>query len=327
MTSTLHLPFASKALILFILFAAVFSAPESRAQAPALPTPTSANVAYGKHPRQVLDFYQAKSEQPAPLLFFVHGGGWMTGDKANPDFLAKCLESGISVVSINYRFIPDAAEDKTVPPVKTCLDDAARALQFVRAKAGEWRIDKDRIGGCGGSAGGFTALWLAFHRDMADPASADPVARESTRLRCALAFVPQTTLDPQQLLAWIPNIQYGNHAFALPGMKEFLDKREVLMPWIQEFSPYALASSDDPPVLLFYDNAPNLGQPYKDPPHSGNFGAGLAEKLKQLGLEYEINYNNDYGHMKYPDLFSFLLAKLKTAPSQNAREERKVQAP
>lgn len=292
----------------------VLIAPDLHAQVPTPPRPTLANVPYGRHERQVLDFYQARTEQAAPLLFFIHGGGWMTGDKVNPDFLAQCLANGISVVSINYRLIPDATAAKITPPVKACLDDAARALQFVRHKAGEWHLDKARISGCGGSAGGCTALWLAFHPDMADAASADPIARESTRLRCVLAFVPQTTLDPQQLLAWIPNIQYGNHAFGLGSMQEFLDRRQTLMPWIQEFSPYALATADDPPVLLFYDNPPHLGQPYKDPPHSANFGAGIAEKLKAVGIVHEINYNNDLARMKYPNLFDFLLDKLKATP-------------
>lgn len=278
-------------------------------------SPTQANVSYGRHPKQVLDFYQAKSSQPAPLLFFTHGGGWMTGDKATPppDFLAKCLENGISVVSINYRLITDAQAEKIDPPVKACLEDASRALQFVRSKAAEWKIDKTRIAGCGGSAGGFTSLWLGFHPDMAEPHSADPVARESTRLTCVIAFVPQTTLDPRLMKAWIPNNEYGNHAFGLPSMADFVAKRDALMPWIEKFSPYTLATADDPPVLLFYDNPPNPGQPYKDPPHSANWGAGLAEKLKAVGIEHEINYNNDYAHMKYPDLFGFILAKLKPA--------------
>eukprot|EP01031_Cornospumella_fuschlensis_P003383 gene3383-4205_t len=96
------------------------------AQAPAPPKPTLANVAYGKHERQALDFYQAEVEGAAPLLFFVHGGGWMNGDKADVDFLAQCLKTGISVVSINYRLIPDAIAEKVNPPVKACLDDAAR---------------------------------------------------------------------------------------------------------------------------------------------------------------------------------------------------------
>ncbi len=286
------------------------------AQAPNAPRPTLANVPYGKHERQVLDFYQAKADAPTPALFFVHGGGWMTGDKANPDFLAKCLENGISVVSINYRFIPDAQKEGINPPVKACLDDAARALQFTRSKAAEWKIDKTRIAGCGGSAGGFTSLYLAFHPDMADAKSSDPISRESTRLTCVMAFVPQTTLDPQQMQAWIPNNQYGNHAFGLPSMQDFVAKRESLLRWINEYSPYALATADDPPVLLFYDNPPKLGQEYKDPPHSGNFGAGIAEKLKTVGIEHEINYNNDYGKMKYPDLFGFILAKLKSGAAK-----------
>ncbi|MEO2047672.1 MAG: hypothetical protein ABGX16_13990 [Pirellulales bacterium] len=56
------------------------------------------------------------------------------------------------------------------------MHDAARALQLVRSKATEWNIDKQRIGASGGSAGACSSLWLAFHPDMANPASSDPVA-------------------------------------------------------------------------------------------------------------------------------------------------------
>src|SRR6516164_1144304 len=133
------------------------------------------NVPYGKHPRQVLDFYQAKSDKPTPVVFYIHGGGWQGGDKkTNPKAF---LDKGISVVAINYRYVKNGVEDKVVPPVKAPLGDAARALQFVRSKAKEWNIDKKRIGATGGSAGGASSLWLAFHDDMAEPAGADPVAR------------------------------------------------------------------------------------------------------------------------------------------------------
>jgi acetyl esterase/lipase len=97
-------------------------------------------VPYGTHPRQVLDFYQAKSDKPTPLVFYIHGGGWQGGDKkTNPQAF---LDKGISVVAINYRYIKNAVEDKVEPPVKAPLEDAARALQFVRSKAAEWNIDK-----------------------------------------------------------------------------------------------------------------------------------------------------------------------------------------
>ncbi len=272
--------------------------------------PTHAGVHYGPHQRQVLDFWQAKTaaDAPAPLLFFVHGGGWMNGDKANPDFLAQCLGAGISVASINYRLIPDAVAEKVDPPVKACLDDAARALQFVRSKSAEWRLDPARIAGCGGSAGGFTVLWLAFSPDKADPRSADPVARQSTGLSCAVGFVPQTSLDPRQLREWLPNFDYGHHAFSLPSYQAFLDQRERLLPWIRQFSPYELAAPGAPPVYLFYDTAPAPGQPFADPVHAANLGAGLAEKLRRLGIEHEFHYKG--ATVKHPNIFDFLLEKL-----------------
>ncbi len=277
------------------------------------PVPTRADVAYGPHPAQVLDFYRAPSVQATPVLFWIHGGGWMGGDKKNPDFVEGALAKGVSVVSINYRLIPDAMAEKVSPPVKACLDDAARALQFVRSQAAEWNLDKTRIAVGGGSAGGFSSLWLAFHPDLADAASADPIARESTRVSCALCFVPQTSLDPVQMRQWIPNNDYGHHAFALPSMRAFIDQRDALLPWIEQFSPYALATADDPPVYLFYDSAVAMGQPAKDPPHSANFGAGLVEKLKSVGVEYEFNYPGGPG-VKHPDMFAFILEKLKVAP-------------
>lgn len=293
-----------------LVCATVLTSSLAQGQAPAEIKPTMENIPYGTHERQVLDFYKATSDKPTPLLFFIHGGGWMNGDKKNPDGLKVCLDAGISVVSINYRLIPDAISANVKPAVQWCLQDAARALQFVRSKSAEWNFDKTRVGGCGGSAGGFSTLWLAYHPDMADLKSKDPIARESTRLSCALTFVPQTSLDPKQMREWIPNNDYGHHAFALASMQEFIDKRDSLMTWIKDYSPYELVSSDDPPVLLFYDSVPALGQPHKDPPHSANFGAGLAAKLKSTGVEFEFNYPGA-PDIKYPNIFNFLIDKLK----------------
>jgi hypothetical protein len=150
---------------------------------------------------------------------------------------------------------------------------------------------------------------------MADPKSADPVAHESTAVSCVLCFVPQTSLDPLQMKQWLPNINYGNHAFALPNYQDFVDQREKLLPWIKEWSPYELVTKNAPPTYLFYDSVPALGQPYKDPPHSANFGAGLAEKLKSQGVEFEFNYTGATG-IKHPDIFGFLLEHLKGTARQ-----------
>ncbi len=296
---------------------------EAKPAAPKLPAPTMADVAYGKHPKQVLHFWKAESDKPTPLLFFIHGGGWLNGNRMAglQLLLPEMLKAGISVVSVEYRFIPEAMADKVEPPVKGSLYDAARALQFVRSKAAEWNIDKERIGASGGSAGACTSLWLAFHPDLADAKSTDPIAHESTRLWCAAVTSPQTSLDPQQMREWTPNSTYGSHAFGIfkkvndkdvMDFESFLAQREKLLPLIAEYSPYALVTSDDPPIYMFFRTPPALGKNEKDPTHSANFGVKLQEKVRSVGVECELVYPGA-PDVKHPEVKDFLIAKLKAA--------------
>ena len=95
---------------------------------PKLPPPTFENVKYGPHERNVLDFWQAKSEQPTPVLVSIHGGGFVGGNKSvQPQLLKECLDSGISVAAINYRYstqaiapapFPGWIQGGSVPPVQ-----------------------------------------------------------------------------------------------------------------------------------------------------------------------------------------------------------------
>ncbi len=305
------------------------SAPAQAAQKakvePVRPKTTQANVPYGTHERQVLDFWQARSTAPTPLVFFIHGGGWNNGDKNRVTRVEDYLAAGISVVSINYRMVPQAQSAGVKPPVQWPLHDAARALQFVRSKAREWNIDPVRIGASGGSAGACSSLWLAFHDDRADPKSADPIARQSTRLWCAAVNGAQTSLDPQQMKAWTPNSRYGGHAFGFTGDKaknlsqfdEFLANRDRILPWIAEYSPYALVSRDDPPVYLFYAAPPALGQDQKDPTHTSNFGVKLQEKLRENNVPSELVYPGA-SDVKHAQIHEYLIATLK-APSRRKR--------
>ncbi|MCX7044289.1 MAG: alpha/beta hydrolase [Candidatus Sumerlaeota bacterium] len=285
-----------------------------------VPKPTIANVPYGAHERQVLDFYKAASDKRTPLLFYIHGGGWVSGDKSPVGGVSKYLDAGISVVSINYRYSWQAQLAGVKPPVEWPLHDAARALQFVRSKAAEWNIDKQRIGASGGSAGACSSLWLAYHDDMADPKSSDSVARESTRLWCAAVNVAQTSLDPQQLKEWTPNSRYGGHAFGFMDpndiksrdkhFDEYLAARESILPWIKEYSPIEHVTAGDPPVCLTYPTAPALGKDQKDPTHTANYGVKLQEKCKSLGLECELVYPGA-PNVKHKDAQAYLIEKLK----------------
>lgn len=282
----------------------------------AVPKPTIAGVRYGDHERHVLDVWQAKSDHPTPLVFVIHGGGWHGGTKERVQRFAdvqKLLDAGISVAALNYRYIRQAVELGVVPPVKAPLHDAARALQFVRSKAKEWNIDKQRIGAAGGSAGACSSLWLAFHDDLADPKSDDAVARESTRLWCAAVIGAQTTLDPKQMKDWTPNSRYGGHAFGRPNFAKFLAEREEILPWIAEYSPYALVSKDDPPVYLIYSVRPALGETQKDPTHTSNFGVKLQEHCVATSVNCQLVYPGA-PEVKHASPTDYLIETLKAKP-------------
>jgi len=281
------------------------------------PKPTLANVPYGDSPKQVVDFYKAESATPTPVLLFIHGGGWSGGTKDNVP-VAPYLRAGISVVSVEYRFVQEAKAAGAEPPVSWPLHDAARALQFARSKAAEWNLDKTKIAASGGSAGACSSLWLAFHNDMADPKSEDPIARESTRLTCAAVAAAQTSLDPQQMKEWTPNSRYGGHAFGFVAdaakkqtqFDAFLAGREKVLPWIKEYSPYEHVSSDDPPIYMTYGTPPALGQDEKDPTHTANFGVKLQEKVRSVGVECELFYPQA-PEVKHKNIEEFVIEKLK----------------
>lgn len=315
--------------ILSLVIASWGSAQEAKkarrkAMPPERPTPTAADVAYGADSdRQRLDLWIAKADQPTPLVVFIHGGGWMAGDKTGygtKDF-KPFLSQGISVAAINYRFIPQAMEQNVVPPVKACVHDAARAIQFLRSKSNEWSLDPTRVAATGSSAGACTSLWLALHDDLADPKASDPIARQSSRLTCAAVLGAQTSLDPEELRAWIPNAVYGGHAFGFAGKgksraKEFdelLAHRADVLPWIREYSPIELVSKDDPPIYLAFPNQktpPVIGQPEPDPTHSALYGIKLAEKLKAAGVEAVVSYPG-HADEQYRSPTEFMIAKLR----------------
>ncbi len=286
--------------------------------------PTVADYRYGNDsPRQVFDFWKAESENPTPLVVFIHGGGWRGGDKTGygTSSIKPFLDQGISVASINYRFIEQAMNDGVQPPVKGCLHDAARALQTLRSKATEWNLDPTRVGATGSSAGACTSLWLALHDDLADPKSDDPVNRQSTRLSCIAVLGAQTSLDPKQLREWMPNAVYGGHAFGFAAagrsrseeFEKLITNREKVLPWIKEYSPIELLTSDDPPLYLGYPNQkapPVLGESEPDPTHSSMYGIQLANVAREKKVELLL-VSPQQPSVEYPTPQSFLIAKLK----------------
>ncbi len=85
------------------------------------------------------------------------------------------------------------------------------------------------------------------------------------------------------------------------------------MPWIKEYSPIELVSSDDPPIYMEYPRQatpPVVGQKETDPTHSAMYGVKLAEKLQSAGVEVVLSYPG-HDDNKYGSMVNFLIAKLK----------------
>ena len=259
------------------------------------------SVLYGPHWHQAYDVYlppdfDPATDDPAPVFVNIHGGGWGALDKqAGGD---KWNADGIVYISINYRFVSEFDQPPVMTvPVAAPLLDAGRALQHIRYHAGAYGIDPERIVATGGSAGGATVAWLAMHDDMADPDSSDPIARMSTRLLAAAPVQGQLSLDPVQMREWIPEIQYGSHAFIADFPREigrdrkkrfeyWLSRRDELLPAIREFSAYEHASADDPPMMLAYGGQKDI--PVSEggnATHHPKFGEHTARRLRELGVE------------------------------------------
>ena len=117
---------------------------------------------------------------------------------------------------------------------------------------------------------------------------------------------------------WTPNSRYGGHAFGFTGdpakklsqFDEFFAERDSIKSWIAEYSPFALVTADDPPVYLYYNTPPALGQPQKDPTHTSNFGVKLQEHCRDKGVGCELAYPGA-PEVKHATTSDYLLWKLK----------------
>ena len=251
-----------------------------------------ANIKYGAHERNVMDFWKAKSDKPTPVLVNFHGGGFVQGDKKLSKLQKKCLKNGISAVSANYRFVK--SEDVTIREV---MHDGARVIQFIRSKAKEWNIDPTRIALSGGSAGGNMSLWLALHDDLADPTSKDPLSRFSTRVTCVVAIDAQTSNDVNFIRKNIGGKSSIHRAVTLMYSVDTIEELEEPenLKMMEEFSAINHTTKDDPPIYLSYTRAPGEGLLSEKTPtfisaHSATFGLLLKEELVPLGIECHVGY-------------------------------------
>jgi acetyl esterase/lipase len=251
-------------------------------------SPTFEEVSYGSHANELMNFWMAESGKPLGVLVDIHGGGWMGGKikaKLNPSE----MKEGYHHASITYPLVDEGARQPDM------LHAALRAVQFLRFKAIEWNIDPQRIVLTGGSAGGCSSLLVALHDDVANPKSADPVKRFSSRVSGAVVAGAQTTMDPFVIKARIGELTFGNpmpyKPFGAETPEKLMEHWDKYKDLALECSPITHLSQDDPPLHLSYNENRLFPAPSgKNGIHSPIFGEILLEACKEKGVECYLEY-------------------------------------
>lgn len=310
---------ASGALVFLLTSVPVYAAdttaikPTSLPVAPAkaLPIPTHSNLSYGPHSHQIMDVHLPHGVRgPFPVLVW-YGGLW-DASKHVPA-LNRFLPSGIAVVGVESRTLNDAMKEKIYPPISWPMDDACRAVQFVRMNAANWNIDPNRIATGGGSQGALPALYVGCVPDRKDPSSSDPVLRESTKVTCVAAYRSQPSIDPIRMQQWVPGVKWGAPALGVP-FDESLRRRDDLMPIIMKYSPENLVHKGS--AAIYFENEWGLKPPGGGITHenyivhSPAWGIGFKELADKAGVTC---FNKYLGHPTdgYDDIWDFILKKLR----------------
>jgi acetyl esterase/lipase len=129
------------------------------------------------------DLYLPKGRSKAPVLVAVHGGGWQIGAKQFYRFWGLFLaRAGYAVFSVDYRLGKPGVYPAAVYDVKA-------AVQFIRARAGDYDLDPDRIGLIGDSAGAHLASLVALAGDQFNTEyRGDANAATPANVKCVIGF-------------------------------------------------------------------------------------------------------------------------------------------
>lgn len=202
----------------------------------------------------------AQGDGPFPAVLVIHGGAWRAGDKKDVGrVLSEFAARGYVAVSPQYRFCP-----KEVFPAQ--VHDVKAAVRWMKAHAKERKIDPDRIGATGFSAGGHLALMLGV-TGPADGLEGDVSAgAPDTRIKAVVNYFGPTDLGARD----IPDV-------SKPLVRDFLGATPTDRPDLAaKASPRSYVTRDDPPILTF--------QGTKDPlvPHTQ--AAELADAMTAAGV-------------------------------------------
>lgn len=238
------------------------------------------NMPYVKNggERQQLDLYLPKDykekTRKLPLIVWIHGGGWLGGNKENPPAVNELLALDYACASLNYRF-----SNTAVFPAQ--IEDCKAAIRWLRAHAKDYNLDAEHIGVWGASAGGHLVALLGTTGKIKLFDVGEHLDQPSDVQAVIDIFGPTDFLimaeEPEKFAVVIEPVVslFGGHP---------KDKRELA----KQASPMTYVAKDNAPFLILHGDADKL----VNVDQSNRF----HEALRKAGIESELVVLKGAGH-------------------------------
>ena len=239
----------------------------------------------GKNPFQSLDLYIPKHPKanPIPVIVWIHGGAWVSGDKNHPP-AAEILSHGFAVASLNYRL-----SNTSNHPAQ--IFDCKAAIRYLRAHAKEYNLDPERIGVWGHSAGGHLAALVGTSGGVKELEGDLGNNEQSSRVQAVVEWAGPSDLTTCADQA-PPNCRIDFKSPSNP-IAVLMGPNKSWMSLLAA-SPVRYLSKDDPPMMILHaedDDVVPVGQAKE-----------LDELYKEIGLPQKCHIVSHGGHaLSNPD--------------------------
>ena len=247
------------------------------------------NISYGPDKKNNLDLWMADPESKTPFVIYIHGGGFGAGSKNaaytknNFKRVKRLLENNISFATIDYRFKNN--DDFLL----SSLNDAKRALQYLKFNNEKFNLLKNKVALMGASAGATSSLWVGLQDDLSDQNSTDPVLRESTKVSCIVGMAAAHSLN---LNRWkeMANVdedylksifeKYLGKMDTEKWMKRSFDEN-----YISEVDFFEKMDANDPPIFIFNPGKNRKPKNIADFHHNPLHAKVLKERADSLKIK------------------------------------------
>jgi acetyl esterase/lipase len=224
----------------------------------------------------------AKGAGPYPAIVCIHGGGWRAGKRQdlstrnalidNRSFIELLAGRGYVAVTVSYRLAP-------AHKFPAQIEDCKAAVRWLRANAARYKVNPDRIGAVGFSAGGHLVCLLGTSRKADGLEGKGGQADQSSAVEAVVSFFGPTNFITKD---WSDDVE---KTFLIPFLgATFEDKPELY----KRVSPIAYVNKAAPPFLFFHGT--------KDPLVGLRHPRQLAAKLKKVGVSAQVVELEGEGH-------------------------------